>query len=347
MSIDARDHRRAVRTFLDLLPPGDVLVAGPSAAAEPIAAHVPAVQVGVTGPAGVRGRLIRRAADASIFPPGVFAGCWSPVAGPPAAALARLVRPGGVLATAAPGTVPAVDVVTPAGAEPPGEPDCVFCPELRFRLNRMAGLPGAAAVIAGDDDFFLMPDLAPVAEGHLLLVSVRHHLCAGALPPSAWAGIGRRIEWVARLYRRAYGTAEVFVFEHGPARPQGAGACVDHLHLHLLPGSPALAAAIERTGLSGGPATAATLRALHAAGRSYLRAGGTVYPVEEARPQVLRWAALAATGSGAPTVWRWQELFGLPGSRESFLSTLGALLPGADAAWLSDRRAAPGTRTTR
>lgn len=365
MPIVPRDHRfrRAVGAFLDLLPPGDVLVAGPSAAAEPIAARAPTVQIGVAGPSGVRGGRVRRAAPAPLFPSGVFAGCWSSAAGPPAPDLLRLVRPGGVLAVegAAPGTlagpgvrrVPlsgtghAVEMVTASAAAPPGEPDCVFCPELRFRLNRIAGLPGAAAILAGDDAFFLIPDLAPIADGHLLLVSAEHHLCAGALPEPAWAQLRRRLGWAARLYQAAYGTAEVFAFEHGPARPQGAGACVDHLHLHLLPGTPALTTAIEATGLTGTAATAESVRGLHAAGRSYLLAGRTVYPVEVAMPQVLRWAALAAAGPGEPAVWRWQELFGLPDSRNRFLSTLDALLPAAAGRWLTGPRAATATSTAR
>lgn len=345
-----------------LLPPGDVLVAGPSAAIGPICAHGPAVQIGVAGTdAGTVGtrRLVRRTAHSSAFPPGVFAGCWSTAtAASDAAALARLVRPGGVLAVegAAPGTLASAGTPVPlSGTDvrmvttPPadaGEPDCVFCPDLRFRLNRTAGLPGAAAIVAGDESFFLMPDLAPVADGHLLLVSTDHHLCAGALRPYGWARLERWLDRASRLYQEAYGTAEVLAFEHGPARPQGAGACVDHLHLHLLPGTPPVAAAIESTGLTGVPATARAVRDLHAAGRSYLLVGDTVYPVEAPRSQALRWAALTAVAPDAAPVWRWQQLFGLPGSRDRFLATLGALLPGADRL-LSDRSFWPATSRAR
>ncbi len=339
---------------MELLPPGDVLVAGPSAAAELIASRTAAVQIGVTGPAGVQGRLVRRATDTSSFPPGVFAGCWAATADARSAAdLVRLVQPGGVLAVerTASGALSGLDVrriplsdhrvemFATALAEPSGEPDCVFCPQLRFRLNRIAGLPGAAAILAGDEAFFVIPDLAPVAEGHLLLVSTEHHLCAGALPPCRWDPMERWLGRISRLYQAVYGTAEVLVFEHGPSRPQAAGACVDHLHLHLLPGSPDMRAVIEDTGLTGVPFTAHAVRALHADGRSYLLVGGTVYPVEAPRSQVLRWAALTAMGSASAPVWRWQELFGLPESRGRFLSMLDALLPGADGLRFTDPRA--------
>lgn len=349
---DPRSFAAAIRAFVEILPPGDVLVAGPSAAAGPISAHAPVVQVGVAETSAARHHLVRRTGGASVFPPGVFAGCWSAA---PDAALARLVRPGGVLAVETPAPLPGTPaprsgadvrmVTTPQGTEP-GEPDCVFCPDLRFRLNHTAELPGAAAIVAGDASFFLMPDLAPVAEGHLLLVSIEHHLCAGALPPDGWAGLERWLGRVSRLYEAAYGTAEVLAFEHGPAHAQGAGACVDHLHLHLLPGTPPMAAAVEGTGLTGVPATAGSVRDLHAAGRSYLLVGDTVYPVEAPRSQVLRWAALTAVAPDAAPVWRWQEVFGLPTSRARFLDTLGALLPGADRL-LSDRRSWPATNTVR
>ncbi len=297
---------------------------GLSAAAGQIAAHTAVAQIGLS--ARVGGRLVRRAAGPSFFPSGVFAGCWS--AGPgETAALARLVRPGGVLAVE--GASGVETTATPPAAAA-GAADCVFCPELRFRLNRIAGLPGAAAILAGDEEFFLIPDLAPVAEGHLLLVSTGHHLCAGALPADRWDAMELWLDRVSRLYRTAYGTADVLAFEHGPAHPQAAGACVDHLHLHLLPGTPALSTVIEATGLTGVPSTAGGVRALHAAGRSYLLVGGTVYPVEAPRSQVLRWAALTAVESGTAPVWRWQEVFGLPANRDRFLSTLGRLLPAAD-----------------
>lgn len=380
-------YRDAVAAFLDLLPPGDVLVAGRSRASGPISARTTALRIGVPGRPRIRGTLLRRAAGPECFPAGAFAGCWSAVADPDRlTALARLVRPGGVLAVERPGagapagghrmpvpgghvefvtgtiaapaddaepgdTEPADNAERTEGAAPPGEPDCVFCPPLRFRLNRIAGLPGAAAVLGGDDAFFVIPDLAPVAEGHLLLVAAGHRLCAGALTAAEWARAERWLAWVSHLYRAAYGTTGLLVFEHGPARPQEAGACVDHLHLHLLPGAPPLARALDRSGLTGVAAGIATVRALHSAGRSYLWVGDVVYPVDRPRAQVLRWAALAAGAPGGATgpapAWRWQESFGLPESRRRFLATLGALLPAADRTPLSGLRSATATSEAR
>ena len=109
-------------------------------------------------------------------------------------------------------------MATPRSAEPAGH-DCVLCPPLRFRLNEMAGLP--PGVLAKDADFYLAPDLAPLVEGHLLLVSERHFRCAGELPPALWARAERWRAEVSGLYARAYGHPGVLVLEHGPGAPGG------------------------------------------------------------------------------------------------------------------------------
>lgn len=206
------------------------------------------------------------------------------------------------------------------------EHDCVLCPPLRFRFNGMADLPGESGVIAGDRDFLLIPDVAPLAEGHVLLVTREHYQCAGEFGPGMWE---RALRWrgrVARLYRAAYGSGELLLFEHGPATPQGGGACIDHAHWHMLPGTPGIRRVVEERGRAGMPAGRAALRAYLRAGRSYLLIEEdevmTVHPGDGVRSQFLRWAVASAGPDGT---WRWQEAFGLPGSRRRFLRTLTAL----------------------
>ncbi|MCP9972688.1 HIT family protein [Actinomadura madurae] len=136
----------------------------------------------------------------------------------------------------------------PAVGEEAGH-ECVLCPPLRFRFNAMAGLPGEAGVIAADRDFLLIPDVAPLADGHVLLVTRDHHQCAGGFGPEMWGGALRWRDRVARLYREAYGSGELLLFEHGPATSQGGGACIDHAHWHLMPGTPGVRAVVERRGV--------------------------------------------------------------------------------------------------
>lgn len=217
----------------------------------------------------------------------------------------------------------------PTAWREPGH-DCVLCPPLRFRFNGMAGLPGETGVIARDRDFLLIPDVAPLAEGHVLLVTRDHYASAGEFRPRMWERALRWRDRVAGLYRAAYGSAELVLFEHGPATPQGGGACIDHAHWHLLPGTPGVRAVVEGWGRPGTPADRAVLRACLRAGRSYLlieEAGAmTVHPGDGAESQLLRRAAtVALTAAATDEAWRWQETFGLPASRRRFLRTLTAL----------------------
>lgn len=207
--------------------------------------------------------------------------------------------------------------------------DCVLCPPLRFRLNAMAELPGESCVLAADDDFFLMPDLAPLVEGHLLLVTSRHVQCAGAFGRRQWAAAWQWRHRVGRVYQTAYGSSDLLLLEHGPATPQGGGACVDHAHWHLMPAGSmgcGTRALLERTGLRGEPATRDAVHRCYLAGRSYLmveeHGKATVHPGDGVPSQHLRWAAAQALGE---QVWRWQESFGLPASRARFLRTLDDL----------------------
>lgn len=207
------------------------------------------------------------------------------------------------------------------------EEDCVFCGRFRFRMNQDAGVPGAAALLWGDEFLWCAPDLAPLTEGHLLLVSTRHFPCFGACPPGLAREVARRKREVTRWLEAVYGRP-VTVFEHGPAGPHGAGSCIDHAHLHFLPGAGPVRAGIEREALSGASAGPAEL---FRSGVSYLyledAEGTTTYPCPGSLPtQFLRMCA-APPGER----WRWQDIYGLPETRERFMATLRKLLPSAEA----------------
>ncbi len=206
-----------------------------------------------------------------------------------------------------------------------GDADCVFCARYRFRMNADAGVPGAAGVLWGDDDLWCVPDLAPLRQGHLLLVSTAHHPCFGACPPELLGKLAACRALVTGVLTSVYGVPVTF-FEHGPATSQGAGACIDHAHLHCVPGLPSLRGRVEAEGLRAGPYE---VTGLYRRRTSYLyvedEAGPAVYPCRTPLPsQFLRKAA----AGGRP--WRWQETYGTPATRELFLATLRALLPWAD-----------------
>jgi diadenosine tetraphosphate (Ap4A) HIT family hydrolase len=210
-----------------------------------------------------------------------------------------------------------------------GDPECVFCTRYRFRMNTDAGVPGAAGVLWGDDDLWCVPDLAPLRQGHLLLVSTAHYPCYGACPPGLLLKLGTYKTLVARMLTDVYDLPVTF-FEHGPATSQGGGSCIDHAHLHCVPGVPSLRGEIEAQGLDGRPVEPAQLVDLYGSRTSYLYveddAGPVAYPCgKPLPPQFLRKAAVAGSGP-----WRWQESYGTLATRELFLETLRRLLPCAD-----------------
>lgn len=206
------------------------------------------------------------------------------------------------------------------------ETDCVFCARYRFRMNADAGVPGAAGVLWGDDDLWCAPDLAPLRPGHLLIVSTAHRPCFGACPPALLDKLAAWRALVTAMLAGAYGLPVTF-FEHGPATSQGGGACIDHAHLHCVPGLPSLRERVEAEGLRAGPYG---MTGLYRRRTSYLyvedASGPAVYPCRAALP--IQFLRKAATAEGRP--WRWQETYGTLATRELFLATLRALLPWAD-----------------
>ncbi|MEV5412692.1 hypothetical protein AB0K60_28145 [Thermopolyspora sp. NPDC052614] len=212
----------------------------------------------------------------------------------------------------------------------PSEKDCAFCPELRFRLNGLELLPGATGVLWGDADFFVMPDLAPVAEGHLLVVTVRHELAMAAGGVEALNRLDRHLQRIDRLFRMAYGVQAMF-FEHGPHRPGTAGSCIDHAHVHALPARVSLLRAVRRSGMQMAPISLATLSTRYLSGDSYLFVQeGSIrafHPTAEMPSQLMRRVYTETTGGRE---WRWQRMYMTDENRARVFSTLNTLLPWVD-----------------
>ncbi|MEU8173225.1 hypothetical protein AB0C14_10135 [Microbispora hainanensis] len=214
----------------------------------------------------------------------------------------------------------------------PGSDDCAFCPQLRFLLNRLENLPGATGVLWGDEDFFVIPDLAPLDEGHLLVVSVRHELAMGAFPQPVLARLEDHLKRVSRIFRSVYGREALF-FEHGPATPGEAGSCIDHAHMHCLPAKTRVLGELRQEGVLFGPTSLADLSLLHRSGKSYLflqEAGERLCcsaGVEKLPNQMMRRAYSWASKSDS---WRWQTLYMRTASRHRYMATLNRLLPTVD-----------------
>ncbi|MGI8608973.1 MAG: HIT family protein [Candidatus Dormibacteria bacterium] len=99
-----------------------------------------------------------------------------------------------------------------------GTTSCVFChPEAS---------PG---MLSENEHIRLLPDLYPVAAGHVLLVSRRHLACYGEAPPEVLDSLEALSQTAMEFVRQAY-NVEPVLWENG-----GAGQTVFHAHLHLMP----------------------------------------------------------------------------------------------------------------
>ena len=102
--------------------------------------------------------------------------------------------------------------------------DCVFC-------RIVAGQIPARTILATDAAVAFL-DVAPLAEGHTLLIPRRHVVRVEDLPDSDAAELARLLPRLARAIRAACGSPGLNILQNnGPE----AGQVVGHLHIHLIP----------------------------------------------------------------------------------------------------------------
>lgn len=211
---------------------------------------------------------------------------------------------------------------------------CMFCPDLRFDYNRRNRLPADSSVLFTGDFLFVTPDIAPVCVGHLLVVSIEHHLsiaqAAAVVGPERLTGELREI---MRRYERSFGCSPQ-IFEHGSGffrshpgvHDIGCGSCIDHAHIHLLPAGtldPACVATLL------GPSTVLGLEEFAELDPClpYVLVGSAnrhhAYLGPPPSRQLLRWVVAGGVLNSDAT---WQARHETPGSQRLFMSTLRSAL---------------------
>jgi diadenosine tetraphosphate (Ap4A) HIT family hydrolase len=94
-----------------------------------------------------------------------------------------------------------------------------------------------ARILGETANFVVVPSLGPLAPGHVMVVPRCHWLAVLGMPASEVVECEGLVDRCVRRLKALY-RSEVVVFEHGSAR-RGAsysGACVEHAHLHIVPG---------------------------------------------------------------------------------------------------------------
>jgi len=109
--------------------------------------------------------------------------------------------------------------------------DCCFCDGL-FKLNKSIGVAAEESIIYEDEHIFVTPDIAPVHDGHFLIVTKGHVSSFGNANDLMFASLEKAKEY---MKNHVFMDNSVFFFEHGAVLEKMAGACIDHAHMHVIP----------------------------------------------------------------------------------------------------------------
>jgi HIT domain-containing protein len=198
-----------------------------------------------------------------------------------------------------------------------GPPGCVFCgvacerPDNYVPVDTMV-LPTLA--FANAENFRVLLDNAPLADGHVLVVPKRHIRSLGEASETEVEELERLIAWLSSGMRALSGH-EPLLFEHGTADDASTAVAVDlsscclvHAHLHVVPSAVDVVADLEGMGARH-LATVGRLSDLRAArGRDYLFVrvpadDGRIYDAEGLPSQLMR---RFAAGEKV-TLWNWKD----------------------------------------
>jgi len=161
-------------------------------------------------------------------------------------------------------------------------------------------------------NFVVVPSLGALVEGWFLLLPKDHYLCMGALPQSLLDEMMQLRQTVLSFAEGTYG--DICAFEHGPHQENRSIGCgVDHAHLHLVPCSFDLLAAVQPflpTDTIWKPATSADCAVAFSEYQDYLYLEqpigcGSIARHDEFSGQLFRRAI--ATRLGVSTDYNWRD----------------------------------------
>ncbi len=132
--------------------------------------------------------------------------------------------------------------------------ECTFCEQFLSQSSRgISGKifgTGFAREIYQDQHFVVVAALGQMVEGWLLIIPRIHCTSISTLPEQFQKVFSEITDRVRSKLQEIYGS--VILFEHGSISQNGtAGACIEHAHLHVVPGNldlqSSLSAAFELT----------------------------------------------------------------------------------------------------
>jgi ATP adenylyltransferase len=118
---------------------------------------------------------------------------------------------------------------------------CSICDELQGTCaplhTKLMPQASRSRILEESRNWVVIPSIGPLAPGHIMLVPRNHYYSVLGCPKDALMECQNLLTECASRLKRIY-QQDVVVFEHGstPDQPKVCGACVDHAHLHVLPG---------------------------------------------------------------------------------------------------------------
>lgn len=112
---------------------------------------------------------------------------------------------------------------------------CLFCMHDGYNYHKK--IFGAnhieSFLLYKTDNFVVVPDIAPLTEGHMLIIPINHIMCCGDAIQKYPEEFIELKSLITRALKMAYGSC--IFFEHGAVHNLRAGNSIDHAHLHCLP----------------------------------------------------------------------------------------------------------------
>ena len=161
------------------------------------------------------------------------------------------------------------------------------------------------------DRFSVVADVAPLARGHVLVVSDVHVASMADLPSESLEKLGAIRRFVTSVFRAEYGSGSI-AFEHGLCDPTLKSACgIDHAHLHVLPTDMSITDAFRSVFDCRGISSLSQLPGANSGSQEYLllidqQEKHYLATVEEPTSQFFR--KVISDGMGE-ILWRWSDKF--------------------------------------
>ena len=102
--------------------------------------------------------------------------------------------------------------------------DCIFCKIIKGEIP--------CAKVFENEYVIAFLDIAPLSEGHTLIIPKEHYATMAEMPEALAAELGKVLPRISTAVCKSTGTSACNIFQNNG---RAAGQEVDHLHFHIVP----------------------------------------------------------------------------------------------------------------